>query len=103
MEAPISTLKLASAMARHAAHSHSAVTSNLARADIPGAERVQMQSFEEMVRSGQPTPTARATGEAISVEREMLDLAEAGSGHDAALTLWKSTLNRLRMAVAAPR
>jgi flagellar basal-body rod protein FlgB len=103
MEAPISTLKLASAMARHAAHAHSAVSSNLARADLPKAERISVQSFEEMVRGGGDTPALRPSGEAISVEREMLSLAEAGSGHDAALTLWKSTLNMLRMAVAAPR
>jgi flagellar basal body rod protein FlgB len=103
MEAPVSTLKLTSALARHAAHAHAAVTSNLARADLPGAERLAVQSFEDMVRRGGEAPRSFTLPEAISTETEMLSLARAGADHQASLTLWKSTLNMLRVAAAGPR
>ncbi|MEM6912653.1 MAG: hypothetical protein AAF511_01605 [Pseudomonadota bacterium] len=105
MDHGLSILKLASAMARHAGHSHAATASNIARADVPEATVSKAMSFRESLRALQKgsEPDVEDTGQPISIESEMLSMAEASGRHGAATAVWKSTLNMLRLAVSGPQ
>ena len=105
MDHGLSILKLASAMARHAGHAHAATASNIARADVPQATASKAASFRESLRAlekGQ-SPTIDETDQAISIEKEMLTMAEAAGEHSAAMAVWRSTLNMLRLAITGPQ
>ncbi|MEO1657079.1 MAG: hypothetical protein AAFR65_05110 [Pseudomonadota bacterium] len=105
MDHGLSILKLASAMARHAGHVHAATASNIARADVPEATARKAASFRQSLRALEQgkTPQDEDTGQAISIEREMLSMAEASGQHGAATAVWKSTLNMLRLAITGPQ
>ncbi|MEO1042584.1 MAG: hypothetical protein AAFX52_09850 [Pseudomonadota bacterium] len=105
MDHGLSILKLASAMARHAGHSHAATASNIARADVPEATASKALSFRQSLRAleKEAEPGLEDTGQSISIEKEMLSMAEASGRHGAATAVWKSTLNMLRLAVTGPQ
>ena len=101
MDSPVSLLKLTSAMARHAGHVHDVTARNIARADMPNATAERLEPFEASLRRLEHArpPRRSDTGMAINLEAQMLTMAEASSTHDAALTVWKSTLKMMRLAV----
>lgn len=96
-----SLLTLGTAMARHAGHVHQTVSSNLARADVPGATAEEAGRFADALRG--EAMRARDTGERISVEREMVAMAQNAGRHDAAVAIWSKTLDLVRLAGASPR
>ncbi|MEM1379042.1 MAG: hypothetical protein AAGH41_00305 [Pseudomonadota bacterium] len=92
-------------MAAHASYQHNVVAQNIARADIPDARRLLVSEFERSLRraeQGNP-PRTREGRDAIRLETEMLSMAEAKGRHDSALTIWKSTLKMMRLAIGAPQ
>ena len=105
METGLSVLKLTSGMARHAGHAQAATARNIAQADIPGTEPLRVKSFAESM-------DAMARGEApgsfieqapLSLETEMLTLAKAKGQQDAAVAVWKTALDMMRLAVTGPQ
>lgn len=105
MEGPVSTLKLASAMARYAGHANEITAGNIARGDMPGAVGNRIPSFAETIRRFDRSldPKIESTGQAINLETEMLDLAGAKGTHESAVAVWKSTLKMMRLAIGAPQ
>ena len=105
MDQGVSALKIASVLARHASHAHAVTSNNIAKADVPGATAARVASFEKSLKRLDQgnDPFTLDTGQLISVEREMLSMAEAGGRHSAALSIWKSTLNMMRLAVTPPQ
>ena len=101
----VSTLTLASAMARHAAQSHAVTAQNVARADVPGATALRVKEFRETLGPDAlgSERLLEDTGQAINIEREMLSMAEASGMHGASMAIWKSTLNMLRLAASGPQ
>ena len=101
----LSILDTASAMARHAGHVHAVVADNIARADLPGATAKGAMPFAEALRataSGEAM-TARDTGAPISLDDQMVAMAQNAGRHDAAVTIWSRTLDMIRLAGASPR
>ncbi|MEM6748306.1 MAG: hypothetical protein AAF608_12900 [Pseudomonadota bacterium] len=105
MDHGLSILKLASAMTRHAGHAHAATASNIARADVPDATATRAVRFRDSLREleQEQAPELEDTDQAISIEREMLSMAEASGQHSAATAVWRSTLNMLRLAITGPQ
>lgn len=101
----IPILKTSSLMLRHASRAHEVTASNIARADVPGAKRKEIEGFADAYSrmSRGEGVAVRETGSAIDIERELFDLASASNQRDAGAGIWKSTLTMLRMAIAAPR
>lgn len=105
MAQEISLLKLSSAMARHATRAHGATADNLARADVPGAKRRELVAFQDALKASNGTGdlAPELTREPIKLDAEMLSMAEARGQHEAALSVWKSTLGMLRLAIRGPQ
>ena len=100
-----SLLTLSTAMARHAGHVHGVTAANIARADLPGATAKGAMPFAEALRvtaSGEAM-TARDTGAPISLDDQMVAMAQNAGRHDAAVTIWSRTLDMIRLAGASPR
>jgi flagellar basal body rod protein FlgB len=98
-------LTTSSLMLRHASRSHEVTASNIARADVPGAKRKEIEGFADAyarMSRGEDAVVREARG-SIDIERELFDLAAASGQRDAGASIWKSTLTMLRMAIAAPR
>ncbi|MGV6820073.1 MAG: hypothetical protein ACWA5T_06195 [Parvularcula sp.] len=105
MSGDLALLKLASAMTRYAGAKHSAIGSNIARADIPHAKAIEgprfAEAFSEMM-SGKPIRFSESRG-TIRLEDEVVAMAENAGRHRAAVTIWSKTLDLLRVAGQAPR
>ena len=105
MDTALSVLKLSSGMARHAAASQMATARNIAQADVPGTKALRVkgfaESFDELERGDEIQQYTE--NKAVSLEAEMLTLAEARGRQDAAIAMWKSTLNMMRLAVGGPQ
>ncbi|MCC6006189.1 MAG: flagellar basal body rod protein FlgB [Rhodobacteraceae bacterium] len=121
----IETMRMAQAMASHAARRQVLVSDNIARADIPGARARDLPAFADsyrLARIGErPTPGAAPgsaappprpverggplspSGGNVSLEREMFALADVKSQHDMALTVWKKSLDLLRLSLGRNR
>ncbi|NNU15373.1 hypothetical protein HK107_03405 [Parvularcula sp. ZS-1/3] len=105
MAQEISLLKLSSTMARHATQAHGATADNLARVDVPGAKRRELIAFQDALKasSGGREVAPELTREPIKLDAEMLSMAEARGRHEAAMSVWKSTLGMLRLAIRGPQ
>lgn len=105
MEHAVSVLKISSAMARHAADAHRVTARNIAHADIPGASRMQVELFQRGLKRLEDGDALRAETirEPIDIEAEMLAMAKAGGRHEAAVRIWRSTLDMMRLAASGPR
>lgn len=105
MDDPISILKLTGALARHAAQSHAVTAQNIARADIPGSTASQIEEFERGLArlDGAGDVRSISTTKAINIEEQMLSVAEAGGRHQAAVSIWRSAINMMRLAVTGPQ
>ncbi len=100
-----SLLNLSSAMARHAGHVHEVTASNIARVDMPGATAREAAGFADALRavSGGEAVTAREGRAPISLDDELVRMAQNATRHDMAVTVWSRTLDMVRMAGASPR
>ncbi|MEM6649151.1 MAG: hypothetical protein AAF603_02760 [Pseudomonadota bacterium] len=101
----LSILKLSSAMARHAAHTHGVIGDNISRVDMPGATAHRVESFAralDALKGGEALNT-HSTDQPISVSREMSQMATNAGRHGTAVTIWSKTLELVRLAGAAPR
>ncbi|WP_031551167.1 hypothetical protein [Parvularcula oceani] len=100
-----SLLNLSSAMARHAGHVHEVTGSNIARADMPGATASEAAGFAEALRalSEGEAVSAREGRAPISLDEELVRMAQNATRHDMAVTVWSRTLDMVRMAGASPR
>ena len=101
----LSLLDTASAMARHAGHVHAVVADNIARADLPGATATEATRFGEALRDlSDGTPLrAEATRAPITLDEQMMAMAQNTGRHDAATLLFSKTLDLVRLAGSSPR
>ncbi len=114
----LAILKTLSAMASHASRRHSVIAENIANADTPGFKAKDVQSFAEiysksamegadvsdLVKKAQLVETqsgvASVNGNTVSLDEQMLVSAEVVGQHDMALTVYRKTLDMLKMAVS---
>ena len=116
----IDILKMASAMARHAADRHQVLSQNIANADTNGYKAKDLEPFSEayarMSARGDATganaaPTWRTqtvnapgvaspNGNTVSLEDQMMRSVEAQQQHEAATVIYKKTLGMLRMSLS---
>ncbi len=98
-------LRLSGALARHAAARQQIAAENIANADTPGYRARDLPGFEEVVaRLGTGSLRAQIdrsvpvspNGNAVSLETEMLRLADIRQDHDLALGVYRSALDILR-------
>ncbi len=117
--------KTAHAMAQHAGARQAVVAQNIANADTPGYQALDLTPFEEAYRSDGGPGQMRATraghygqameaaplsphkvtsdispnGNSVSLEEEMMKGVEVKRDHDRALAIYKSSLSVLRTAL----
>lgn len=121
-------LRLAQAMAQHAAARHGVIAQNMANADTPGYRARDVAAFRaglgetgdtmRHTRRTHLTPVAGAStpeilfatdgeaspnGNTVSLETEMLRAAAARSQHDRALSVYKAALDLMRSALGRGR
>jgi flagellar basal-body rod protein FlgB len=118
----LTILSTASAMAAHAVERHSLIARNIAHADTPGYRAVDLRSFvdsyREVTESGlrgtggsvahrgldlraeivSDTPVA-PNGNSVSLEHEMVRMAENRHQHELALSVYRSSMNILRTSL----
>lgn len=124
MHDTLNLVRLAGAMARHAGSRQAVVAQNIAHADTPGYRARMVPSFRDSValapdgglrrtRAGHMAappggPEARPrerpgpvspNGNSVSLETEMLAAVEAGREHKRALTIYRHTLDVLRLSI----
>lgn len=122
MTSDLSILRLASAMAQHAALRHRVIAENLAQADTPGFRARDIPAFDPKralrdaraaAASGQPygARTARIepfevdglesspTGNTVEVEQQLTLAADAQAQHQAALSIYRKSMDLLRLSV----
>lgn len=122
MASDLSILKMASAMAQHAALRHRVIADNLANADTPGFKARDIPAFDpkqamrEAKRNsaaGQPfAPTTQRltpfeveglesgpNGNTVKVEQQMVRAVDAQAQHQAALSIYRKSMELLRLSV----
>lgn len=105
MDTALSVLKLTSGMARHAADMQVATARNIAQIDVPGTKPLRVRSFNdslEQIGRGE-APEQYEEQKPLSLETEVLTLAQARGRHDAAVAIWNTTLDMMRLAVGGPQ
>lgn len=121
----LDVFKTSHAMAQHAATRQSVVAQNMANADTPGYEAMDITPFKEIFRTDTGADTMRATrsghhgksleatplgdrlstaevspnGNSVSLEEEMLKSVEIKRQHDRSMAIYKSSLTVLRSAL----
>ncbi len=121
----INILKLASAMARHAADRHQLISENIANADTGGYRAKELEPFSEaysrmakqfnqtdnrsLFSGSEPpwrvnvidTPGLESpNGNNVSLEDQMMRSIEAQGDHETATLIYKKSIDILRMAVS---
>lgn len=122
-------MKLAQNLARHSGARQAQIAKNIANADTPGYRARDLAAFSETfeqsgqtrevrtTRAGHMNGTALGTafqthdvggqaspnGNNVSVEVEMARGTDAKSSHEMALTVYKSSLDMLRMSLGRGR
>jgi flagellar basal-body rod protein FlgB len=119
----LAILRLADGLARHSALRHRLVAENVAHADTPGYKARDLQSFDELVPAdfamratreghlaGQANQTVRPildsafgsespNGNDVNVTDQIARATQAMGNHDKAVTVYKKTLDILRMGL----
>ena len=117
----IDILKMASAMARHAAERHQVLSQNIANADTNGYKAKDLEPFAEayarMVRNQASAQSphngsslwradtvtlpgaASPNGNTVSIEDQMMRTVEAQQQHEAATAIYRKSMNILRMSL----
>lgn len=124
MFADVKLLNLASAMAQHAAKRHELIAENIANADTPGFRAKDLEPFAEAFSQAMSTASGEMNdassefaipawrsfevsapglqspnGNTVSLEDQMMRSVEAQQDHDAAMTIYKKTLDILRLSL----
>ena len=119
----LAILRLADAMARHAATRHAVVAENVANADTPGYRARDLPDFAAALREGAVQKATREThltardrrlwearesaapgaqgpnGNDVSVSDQLARAAEALGAHDRATTIYAKTIDILRLGL----
>jgi flagellar basal-body rod protein FlgB len=119
----LAILRMADAMARHAATRHAVVAENVAHADTPGYRARDLPDFAELVREREALKATRPThlngaavrtlearedavpgaqapnGNDVSLSDQLTRAAAALGAHDRATTIYAKTLDILRLGV----
>ncbi|SMO69334.1 FlgB family protein [Paracoccus laeviglucosivorans] len=120
----IETLRMASSLTSHASQRQKLIAQNVANADTPGFRATDLGRFAETYRSGvaaemratrpghatgiswggsdrpQDAGTERApNGNTVSIEEEMIRIAQAKREFDLSLAVTKSSLNMIRTSI----
>ena len=117
----VEILKMASAMARHAADRHQVISQNIANADTVGYKAKDLEPFAESyarmaarvtgAENGAPGGNAWRTelvdvpgvaspnGNTVSIEDQMMRSVEAQQQHEAATAIYRKTMNIMRMSL----
>ncbi|RNF35183.1 FlgB family protein [Paracoccus methylarcula] len=121
----IELMNMARAMTDHAVRRNTVVARNIANADTPGFKTRDLQSFADSYRRTDPPPlrTSRSghvatpfwsaasprevmsgtrnspNGNSVSLEEEMLKLAETKREHDLSLGIYRSALTLMRTSI----
>jgi flagellar basal-body rod protein FlgB len=122
----LNVIKVASAMARHAAVRHRVIAENVANADTPGYRARDVQEFSSYVneaftpratRAGHlgaqavqnaafrpdqfkdPAIEASANGNSVSIETEMLRAVEAQGQHSRATAIYSKVRDIVRLSL----
>ncbi|MCA0962615.1 FlgB family protein [Salipiger bermudensis] len=113
----------AMALAKHSGLRQALSAQNIANADTPGYRALEIPDFEATLRGSDhhqratrdrhlhgalpdhvPEPTLRRdsvdpNGNSVSIEGEMMTAVEASRGHGRALSIYRSSLNILRVSL----
>lgn len=121
----IEMMRMAQAMMGHAAQRNTVVARNIANADTPNFQAHDLQAFEETYRRnassfvrttreghfsdpGFSPATAREiisgqhpspNGNSVSLEEEMIKIAELKHQHDKSLSIYKSAIDLMRISI----
>lgn len=117
----IDILKMASAMARHAAERHQVLSQNIANADTNGYKAKDLEPFAQayarMTRQENTAPSAQngpsawraetvtlpgaasPNGNNVSIEDQMMRTVETQQQHEAATAIYRKSMNILRMSL----
>lgn len=123
----LAILRLADGLARHSATRHSVLARNVANADTPGYKAQDLRSFDTLVRddfAARATRPGHLTGQTavrldpiadsafgsespngndVSVTDQLTRAAQALGNHDKAVTVYKKTLDILRLGLGRGR
>lgn len=129
MSDQLEIMRMAQAMARHAASRQAVIARNIAHADTPGYQARDIGSFADIYSAAEPRPM-RATrsghlpvdaamdfsasqsadrrngspnGNTVSLETEMMNSVDAQRQHGKALTIYSKSLEILRMSLGRIR
>ncbi len=117
-------LSIASALARHSAQRHQVVSENIANADTPGFKAKDLEPFADAftratsqirAENGGASNNFNSTvwrsldvsspgltspnGNTVSLEDQMVRSVQAQGDHDAAVTIYKKTIDILRLSL----
>ena len=106
----LSILKDAAALARYSAMRHQIIAENIANANTPGDRARDLQEFDAVYASregaaGEWRPVESSSGPAspngntVSLQDQLMRGASAQDSHDAALTIYRKTLDILRVSL----
>ena len=124
MFSKLEVVQTALTMARHAGSRQAVIARNIANADTPGYRAREIAPFKDYVRDGaelgltrtraghmaadRSGSTARVTysdgepspnGNSVSLEQEMVKAVEVERDHNRALTIYRHSLDVLRMSI----
>lgn len=129
MSSDLSILNLASALARHAAVRHRTIAENVSNADTPGFKAKDLPAFDATLaeRVGSPArldangegrelkmmrmmraqeidgaPTS-PNGNNVAVDEQMANAVDAQSQHNAALAIYRKSMELLRLSFSTQR
>lgn len=119
----LNVFQTAMALAKHSGLRQALSAQNIANADTPGYRALEIPDFEATLRGSAhhqratrdrhlhgarpdhlPEPTLRRdsvdpNGNSVSIEGEMMTAVEASRGHGRALSIYRSSLNILRVSL----
>lgn len=92
-------LTIAQAMAEHATIKQATVSENLAQLNTPGYRAREVAEFSEVFVNGESsdavvdvTAPIKPNGNSVSLESQLMEMAQAKGQHDMALGLWEKTM-----------
>jgi flagellar basal-body rod protein FlgB len=123
----LAILRLADGVARHSATRHRIISDNIANADTPGYKARDIEPFSAAYERAQPMKTTREghvgaadrrtfsarpdsatgaispNGNDVSLGDQMVRATKAMGAHDRAMTVYKKTLDILRLSLGSGR
>lgn len=111
MYGDLDLLQTAGAMARHAARRHELIAQNVANADTPGYRAQTLADFDPAGAADGSHAMLRPidreglitspNGNGVDVEIEMAAAVDAQAQHEAATTIYRKSIELLRLSVTA--